>query len=143
MENIKQTIRDFGRQLESIGITNFNYSDSVTSFGESSYLMVGPFKVRYSDHGVSSVDRIMSELHLCKLTWNMHLETIERYFFPERFEEVTTLEFGWSFEHPADMLYKETFEYKIINPCVFVTKKGRVMVKMRRRNNIVKRYVRK
>jgi hypothetical protein len=134
----KETIREFGKQLEKRGITDFSYSDSQTDFGNSSYLMVGPFKVRASDHSVTSVGRIMDEIHLHPLTWNNSLNTIERYYYPNRFEKVTEYEYGGVHEVPSDtiesIIMSSSFEIKIIDSDFRKTKKGRFMTKIQRKN---------
>jgi len=136
----KEYIRKFGMELEKLNINNFTYSDSSTLFGNSSYLMVAGFKVRASDHSVTSVTRIMNEMHLCEMTFEFYLSEIERFFFPESFCKVETIEFSNAFEFPKDKIQTINCEFKVIEDCSYVTKKGRVMSIISRKNVIKTSY---
>lgn len=134
MNNIKQTIEMFAKEVESVvGNVEMRISHSQTDFGQSSYLYVGPFKVRCSDHS-TGIHRIMSELNLCELTKQSILETIERYFFPERFKKVVTVEFGDAHEASQNKINGLKHEYKVIEGNVRTSKKGQAISIIRVKN---------
>lgn len=142
MKNPKEYIRVLGAKLELLGINNFRYSDSETNFGKSSYLIAGPIKVRCSDHGISNIDRMKSEIPLFEFNFTKVVEEIERFYFPERYEKVITLAFGDAHFIGKDKLHTIREEIKIIEEVAFITKKGREMSKIARRNVEEVSYIR-
>lgn len=136
VESIRQAIRSLGSDLINRGVpqSEINYSDSSTSFGNSSYLMVGTHKVRVSDHSVTAPRRIMNEWHLCEYTYNRIANEIERYFFPERFEKIVEMVYGDEIEFPFDKIQNEPNTTVVINECKYITKRGRTMCTIVRQN---------
>lgn len=139
-----EQIKRFRKDLVSLGITGFQQSNSKTSFGESSYLYVGGFKVRASDHSVTNPGRILDECHISHpLGYSKALKSIEYHYYPERFEEKKELVFGSAYLFPADKLEGVKCEYQILDHEAKITKKGRVMMLIRMKNVENKTLVRK
>lgn len=142
MKNPKEYIRVLGAKLESLGINDFRYSDSETNFGKSSYLLADGIKVRCSDHDISNIDRMRNEIRLFSFNFTEVVQEIERFYFPERYQKVTALVFGDAYYIGRDKLHTIQDEFKIIEDVAFVTKKGREMSKIARRNVEEVSYIR-
>lgn len=134
MKNPQEYIRVLGAKLESLGINDFSYADSETNFGKSSYLLADGLKVRCSDHSISNIDRMRSEIPLFCFNFTEVVEEIERFYFPERYKKITTLAFGDTHYFAKDKLHTIRDEFKVIEDVAFVTKKGREMSKISKRN---------
>lgn len=131
-------IEKLSEELKSSGVTEFmSISKSETSFGASTYLYVGDtFKVRASDHSVGT-SRLLNELHVNDLSFNFIFQTIERYFFPERYEKVVSLEFGDSHEateKKISSLIKNGVDFKYIEKDFKTSKKGNKISMIQVRN---------
>ena len=142
MKNPKEYIRVLGAKLESLGINDFKYSDSETEFGKSSYLLADGLKVRCSDHDISNIDRMRSEIPLFSSNFEEVVQKIERFYFPDRYKKITTLVFGDAHYFAKDKLHTIQDEFKVIEDVAFVTKKGREMSKIVRRNVEEVSYIR-
>ena len=134
MKNPKEYIRVLGEKLEALGINDFRYSDSQTNFGKSSYLLADGLKVRCSDHGISNADRMKNEIMLFGYNMTEVIEEIERFYFPSKYEKVATLVFGSNHFIGKDKLSSINCEFKVIKDVAFITKKGREMSEIVRKN---------
>lgn len=134
MKNPQEYIRVLGAKLESLGINDFRYSDSETDFGKSSYLIADGLKVRCSDHSISNIGRMSSEIPLFSFNFTEVVQKIERFYFPERYQKITTLVFGDAHYIGKDKLHTIKDDFKVIEDVAFITKKGREMSKIARRN---------
>lgn len=69
------------RSLNNCNVTDYpSVSVSVTSFGTSIYIQNSSKKLRFSDHSVTNIDRIINEEHFNLETINDVDEDIRRYF---------------------------------------------------------------
>lgn len=137
--NPKHYIRKLGGELEKRRITNFRYSDSSTDFGNSSYLITGDLgneelKVRTSDHSVGSPRRILNEIHLKTDNFEEVVEEVERFYYPERYNKIETLEWGKPLEIKKSALKNEKSDFEIIIDIKRISKRGDVISEIRRRN---------
>lgn len=137
-EEVKNIIESFYNSLKSLNLDSFvdKVCHSSTDFGNSSYLYIGPYKVRVSDHSVKD-RRVLTELHLSDFNFNEVLEVIEKYFFPERFEQIETYEFGDVHERKESSLSALYFDYKIISGSERLSKKGEKLVSVQIKNKKV------
>jgi len=133
-------------KLEDVGIVaDMSISKSKTNFGYSTYLYVGPFKIRASDHS-TGLNRMMEEYPLFSHNFNEIFETVERYYFSERYEEIKSLEFGN--EHEANDnkikgLEVAGIEYEVVKPNIRKSKKGSNISIIRVRNQEKTTFVKK
>lgn len=146
--NTREQIQKFADSLIERGIDSsyFSFSNSETNFGFSSYLYVGPFKVRCSDHSVSTPHRILDEMHLHEITIDSHLDEIERHYFPERFEKIINLEFGSQQEANENKimgLINSGIEFKYIQKDYRISTKGSHISMIAVKNKVVIEFIRK
>ena len=97
-------------------------------------MLANGIKVRCSDHGISNIDRMKNEIPLFSFNINDVIEEIERFFFPLRYKKVTTLVFGGKHFMGKDKLDSIKCEFKVIKDVAFITKKGREMSEIIRKN---------
>jgi len=133
LRDTKKVIKDFTDKLDSLSISDYKIVNSVTDFGKSSYVYVSGLKIRCSDHGCG-VRRVLSEVHLFEGNINDVVERVERINYPDRFKKVTTLQLGDSHLFPVDRLNTIKCDVEVLKDNAFITKKGRVMAKIRKRN---------
>ena len=139
--DVRTTIENFADEVRTlVGNVEMSINHSETDFGKSSYLYVGPFKIRCSDHGVGT-QRVFSELHLHDITKQSILDRIERYFFPDRFQEVESLTYGDVQLASENKIKGLTYEYKMLG-YVRESSKGNKMYNIRVKNVRTTEFVR-
>lgn len=141
MEELVQGLEELIVIFEEKGIkAKFSIDKSFSDFGNSAYLYIRDeefnmlFKFRNSDHGFSNQYRMQNELNMHPFTLGEHILKVERFFFPERFEEVRYMRFGaWHYLREQD-LEKLGFEYEVDESYERVASSGAVMKKVKVKN---------
>jgi len=146
MKNVRQQIEDLRSRLVSAGCPDdhMEASHSKTTWGYSSYLLVGAnptqpdIKIRCSDHSCGT-QRVLSEIHLTNDEQQV-FELVERYFFPERYTAVQSME--WRETYKSDKaLGNLTAPYEVISSTP--TKRGGFEYRVRVQDVPVFSYIRK
>lgn len=138
----KEIVSRFTTELDKLGL-EYSVAHSTTDFGNSSYIYVGKFKIRASDHS-TGIGRMLSEEPLFDLTFKQILEDVERHFFPERFEQVFEMKFGHPHFKTESQLLALPYEYEIVDPSQsFVSSKGNLMHYVHVKNDKITYFVRK
>ena len=138
---IRQMAINFSNELSNLGINN-SVNHSSTSFGNSSYIIAGRFKVRCSDHSTGH-QRMLEEYPLFEMTFNSILETIERHYYPERFKELSSLVFGDAHELCLNKVpFDYPYEIEVLQKDIKVSQKGNVISIVRKKNVQIKTYIR-
>jgi hypothetical protein len=134
-------IEKLAEKLESIGYKRvsgysdetwgFRVSHSSTQFGKSSYIEGGFGKIRFSDHSVTNVGRLMEEIHISDFNVGDVVFDLHRKRSPEKFVKRFIIEQSYNeFEMNDDWFENNPGEDIILGRRI--SKKGTGMTKVRR-----------